>query len=81
VPLVSLAMLKCLCASISRGALHDTSQNFNHVISVVHMCHVVTCDCATWKMKYYVYTQLLKFEQPPASRLGLLMKSHFATPL
>jgi hypothetical protein len=28
------------------------------------MCRIVTCDCASQKMKYVVYTTLPEFSQP-----------------
>jgi hypothetical protein len=37
------------------------SRNFNSITFVVHLCCVMTCDCASWKIEYDVYTQLPKF--------------------
>jgi hypothetical protein len=40
------------------------SRGFNCLTVVVRVCRVVTCNCASWKMKYGVYTQLSKCSRP-----------------
>jgi hypothetical protein len=57
-------------------------QFLNCVNFVVRMCCVVTCDCASWNMKYGVYTQLPKFSRPCLGIwLKFLSKSRSATEL
>jgi hypothetical protein len=60
--LASLGMFT-LRAGILCRTLHHITRDFRSITFVVHVCHVVTCDCASWKMKYDVYTQLPKFSQ------------------
>jgi hypothetical protein len=46
------------------------SRFFNCATFVVRVCRVVICGCASWKIKYDVYTKLPKFSRPPPQVLA-----------
>lgn len=52
---------------LARLTLWETiSRDFHCVTFVIRMRCVVICDCASWKMKYDVFSRLLKMFTTPA---------------
>lgn len=68
--LASHGMLTAACVfGVWRKALHHISRDFNRITFIARVCRMVTC--ASWKMKYDVYTKLSKlFAIYSASGLG-----------